>query len=62
MTKIGFLECKQYLHLPDNNDLNSSTQIRTYARKDSILEQYENIGLCLGASVVANLVSKFPVM
>ena len=62
MTKIGFLECKQYLHLPDNNDLNSSTQIRTYAVKDSILEQYENIGLGLGASVVANLVSKFPVM
>ena len=62
MTKIGFLECKQYLHLPDNNDLKSSTQIRTYAGKDSILEQYENIGLGLGASVVANLVSKFPVM
>ena len=36
------------------------TQIRTYAGKDSILEQYENIGL--GASVVANLVRKFPVM
>ena len=26
MTKIGFLECKQYLHLPDNNDLNSSVK------------------------------------
>ena len=36
------------------------TQIRTYAGKDSILEQYENIGL--GASVVSNLVRKFPVM
>ena len=24
MTKIEFLECKQYLHLADNNALNSS--------------------------------------
>ena len=37
-------------------------QFRSYAGKDSILQKYENIGLGLGASVVANLVSKLPVM
>ena len=37
-------------------------QFRPYAGKKSTLQQYENIELGLGASVVANLVSKFPVM
>ena len=37
-------------------------QFPSYACKDSILQKYENIGLGLGASVVANLVSKLPVM
>ena len=37
-------------------------QFRSYGGKDSILQDYENIGLGLGASVVANLVSKPPVM
>ena len=37
-------------------------QFRTYPGKDSILQQYENIGLGLGASVVANLDSKLHVM
>ena len=37
-------------------------QFRPYAGKDSILQEYENIGLGLGASAVANLVSKLPVM
>ena len=37
-------------------------QFRSHAGKDSILQKYENIGLGLGASVVANLVSKLPVM
>ena len=129
MTKTEFLECKRYLHLADNNALNSSDksakvrplfnainqkcifnyqptqhvsvdefmvpyfekhgakqyihgklikfrfklwvmayplgyciQFRPYAGKDSILQEYENIGPGLGVSVVTNLVSKFPVM
>ena len=33
-----------------------------YAGKDSILQGYEIIGLGPGASVVANLVNKLPVM
>ena len=33
-----------------------------YADKDSILQEYENIGLGLGASIVAQLVSKLPIM
>ena len=37
-------------------------QFRPYTGKDSILQEYENIGLGLGASVVANLVSKLHVM
>ena len=37
-------------------------QFCPYAGKDSILQEYENIGLGLGASVVANLVSKLPVL
>ena len=37
-------------------------QFRPYAHKDSILHEYENIRLGLGASVVVNLVSKLPVM
>ena len=37
-------------------------QFRPYAGKKSTLQWYENIELGLGASVVANLVSKFPVM
>ena len=37
-------------------------QFRPYTGKDSILQEYENIGLGLGASVVAKLVSKLPVM
>ena len=37
-------------------------QFHPYAGKDSILQEYENIELGLGASVVANLVSKLPVM
>ena len=32
------------------------------AGKDSILQEYENTGLDLGASVVANLVRRLPVM
>ena len=129
MTKTEFLECKRYLHLADNNALNSSDkfakvrplinaineqcilnyqatqqtsgdkamvpyfgkhgakeyahgkpikfgfklwvmatplgyciQFCPYAGKDSILREYENIGLDVDASVVANLVSKLPVM
>ena len=37
-------------------------QFRPYAGKDSILQEYENVGLGLGASVVANIVSKISVM
>ena len=37
-------------------------QFDPYADKDSILQEYENIGLGLGASVVAQLVSKLPIM
>ena len=129
MTKTEFLECKRYLHLSDNNALNSSDkfakvrplinaineqcilnyqatqqtsgdkamvpyfgkhgtkeyahgkpikfgfklwvmatplgyciQFCPYAGKDSILREYENTGLDVDASVVANLVSKLPVM
>ena len=129
MTKTEFLECKRYLHLANNNALNSSDkfakvrplinaineqcilnyqatqqtsgdkamvpyfgkhgakeyahgkpikfgfklwvmatplgyciQFCPYAGKDSILREYENIGLDVDASVVANLVSKLPVM
>ena len=129
MTKIEFLECKRYLHLTDNNALNSSDkfakvrpllnainkqcilnyqptqhvavdefmgpyfgkhgtkhythskpinvgfklwvmatplgcciQFGLYAGKDSILQEYENIGQGLGASIVANFLSKLPVM
>ena len=129
MTKTEFLECKRYLHLADNNALNSSDkfakvrplinaineqcilnyqatqqtsgdkamvpyfgkhgakeyahgkpikfgfklwvmatplgyciQFCPYTGKDSILREYENIGLDVDASVVANLVSKLPVM
>ena len=36
-------------------------QFRPYTGKDSILQEYENIVLDLGASVVANWVSKLPV-
>ena len=42
--------------------LGYSIQFRLYAGKDSILQEYGNIGLGLGTSVVANLVSKLPVM
>ena len=129
MTKTEFLECKRYLHLADNNTLNSSDksakvrplfnvineqcilnyqltqhvsvhepmvphfgkhgakhyihgkpmkfgfklwvfttplgyciQFRPYPGKDSILQEYENIGLVLDASVVAKLVSKLPMI
>ena len=129
MTKTEFLECKRYLHLADNNALNSSykfakvqalfksindqrilyyqptqhvsvdasmvpyfgkhgarqcihgkpimvgfklwvmttplgycIQFRPYTGKDSILQEYENIGLFLVASVVAKLVRKLPVI
>ena len=37
-------------------------QFRSYAGKDSILQEYENIEPGLGVSVVTNFVSKFPVM
>ena len=37
-------------------------QFRPYAAKDSILQDYQNIGLGLGPSVYADLVSKLPVM
>ena len=37
-------------------------QFQLYVGKDSILQKYENIGLGPGASVVANLVNKLPVM
>ena len=37
-------------------------QFRPHAGKDSILHEYENIELSLGASVVSNLVSKLPVI
>ena len=36
-------------------------QFRPYAGKDSILQEYENVGLGLGASVVANIASKITV-
>ena len=36
-------------------------QFCPYAGKDAILQKYENIGLGLDASAVANLVSKLPV-
>ena len=44
------------------NPLGHCIQFRQYAGKDSILHEYKNIGLGLGASVIANLVSKLPVM
>ena len=129
MTKTEFLECKRYLHLADNNALNSSDKsakvqalynaineqcilndqptqhasvdesmvpyfgkhrTKQYMHgkpikfgfklwvmatplgscikfnpctgKDLILQEYENIGLGLGASVVPNLVSKLSVV
>ena len=37
-------------------------QFHKYAGKDSIPQKYGNIGLCLGVSVVANLVNKLPIM
>ena len=37
-------------------------QFRPYAGKDLFLHEYENIRLVLGASVLANLVSKLPVI
>ena len=37
-------------------------QFRSYAGKHSILQEYEDIGLGLGTSVVAILVTKPPVM
>ena len=37
-------------------------QFGLYAGKDSILQEYENIGQGLGASIVANFLSKLPVM
>ena len=37
-------------------------QFRPYVGKDSILQEYENIGPGLVALIVANLVSKLPVM
>ena len=37
-------------------------QFNPFAGKDSILQEYENIELGLGASVDANLVSQFPVI
>ena len=37
-------------------------QFCPYTGKDWILQEYGNIGPGLGASVVVNLVSKFPVM
>ena len=42
--------------------LGYTIQFRLYAGKYSILQKYENIGLGLGALVVANLVSKLPIM
>ena len=129
MTKTEFLECKRYLHLADNNALNSSDkfakvrplfnainkqcvwnyqptqhvsvdefmvpyfgklgakqyihgkpikfgfklwvmatplgyciQVFPYAGKDLILQEHKNIGLGLGALVVANLVNILPVI
>ena len=37
-------------------------QFRPYDDKDSIQQEYENTGLGLGASVIANLICKLPVM
>ena len=37
-------------------------QFQPYTGKDSMLQEYENIGLRLGASVVPNLVTKIPAM
>ena len=37
-------------------------QFHPYSGKDSILHEYENLGLDLDASVVTNLVSKLSVM
>ena len=44
------------------NPLGYCTQFRPYPGKDSILQEFENIGLGLGASVVANLAIKVPLM
>ena len=127
MAKNEFVECKRYLHLADNNALNTSgkfakvrtlfnaineqcilnyqpnqyvdksmvpyfgkhevkqyihgkpikfgfklwvmatlleycIQLCSYTGKDSILEEYENIGLDIGTSIVANLVWKLLVV
>ena len=63
-------EAKQYIHDKPikfgfnlwvmANPLGYCIQFCLYARKDSILQGYENIGLGIGASLVANLVSKRP--
>ena len=44
------------------NPLRYCIQFCSYAGKDLILQEYENIGLSLGASVVGNVFSKLPVM
>ena len=45
-----------------DNSIKYCILFRSYAGKDSTLQEYENIGLGLGTSVVANLVSKLPLM
>ena len=69
---FGKRGAKQYIHVKPINFgfkllimatlLGYCIQFRPSAGKDSILQEYENIGLGLGASVVANLVSKLPAM
>ena len=44
------------------NSIGYCIQFWPYTGKDSILQGYENIGLGLETSVVANLVSKLPMM
>ena len=65
-------EAKQYIHDKPikfgfnlwvmANPLGYCTQFRLYASKDSILQEYESIRLGIGAPLVANLVSKLPVI
>ena len=44
------------------NSLGHCTRFRPYPGKDSIMQEFENLGLGLGASVVANLAIKIPVI
>ena len=71
-TYFGIHGAKQYIHSKPINfgfklwvmaiPWGYYIQFHPYAGKDSILQEYENIGLGLGASVVAKLLSKLCVM